>query len=289
MKLKDNFLAIKFHQNKDFQKYFIDGLMTDEWREVIYKSGYNEMDWHYRGEAMREMASSKEQKLYYISTKVQEHAKFVKFDKIELSWFKNIGTKHATYILNKNEFYRFWINGDKSIHISYFKSSEPIITLGEAFLVPPGLESLSDIPICKWDAFVIRYDEFKDGFMPMIPGIEKNVQENFVKLLLFIEMATISYKMILPNQKIKIQDLIGGRTENKIINESGVNVVYVDTSWNKTLYVNGIFAVNGHIRIQPYFSKLNPKFKMIWIDEYEKQGYLRRASKLKEEGHSEVI
>lgn len=275
MRLKDNFLAVKFHLRKDYQEYFVKSMLADRFRQLHDSMDWTENDWLLRVDAMKHLAQSLNQKLYYISKNVQEHAKLIKFDKIELDWFRNMEEKHNTYILNQNEFYRFWINPGKSIHISYFKAPEPL-----RYGFVDGING-NDIPVNEWKVFVIRFDE-KSSYIAGVADVPTEVRENFVKLLLFVEMAGVTLKTLKPNERFKIQNLVGGRFDNKVLNETGVNVIYVDTNWNKTLLVHGAFDVEPHFRVQPYGPRANPIYKVIWIEGYSKKGYSKRAGKLRD-------
>lgn len=51
------------------------------------------------------------------------------------------------------------------------------------------------------------------------------------------------------------------------------NVHYITSNYITNLYIEGVFKVSGHWRLQPY---KNTK-KLIWINEFKKQGYTRKA------------
>lgn len=278
MKLQKDFTAILFHSSQRLQKFFIDAMMTENILAQLSSE-----DVIMRRDAMENIANSYNNKIYYITNKVQEHAKLIKFDKIDLGWFRNLKTKHATYILNKKEFFRFWINEEKSLHIGYFRVDDSYgdvtletITNGQ---IPPSMKGLEKFPMIAWDVFVIRLKDYPNGYMPIIPGQDIDKQKFFVQLLMFIELSGVIIHQIAPNQKINLNPGGGRNFDNKIKNESGTNVTLVDTSWNKTLIVAGEFAVSGHLRIQPCGHK-RQDYKFAWIEEYKKSGYIRRAPKL---------
>lgn len=250
MKLKNDFLGIAFHLLKDFRQFFYNSMMSKS-----FTTGLEPEEVIMRKTAMENIASSAQNKVFYITKNVQDHAKLIKFDKINLSWFKKIKTKHVTYILNKNEFFRFWVNEGDAIHVMYGTVDDkyPGVTLGDTYGddIPTHLKTLKDLPIAKWDVFVIRLKDSINGYMPEIPCQNPEDKKLFVQLLLFIELSTVTIKMLAPNQKI-IVPVHEKSQNNRVKNESGTGVIYVDTTWNKTLIVSGEFDVRGHIRIQPY-------------------------------------
>ncbi len=54
------------------------------------------------------------------------------------------------------------------------------------------------------------------------------------------------------------------------------DVEIVDSGWYRTLVRDGDFGVSGHFRLQPY-GPLNSLRKLIWIKDFVKHGYVRKA------------
>lgn len=61
-----------------------------------------------------------------------------------------------------------------------------------------------------------------------------------------------------------------------IFNNSKLNITFCDTLWKQRVCTEG-FKVRGHFRLQPYGEKRG-KVRLIWIEEFEKQGYNRKAT-----------
>lgn len=280
MKLQNNYAAVAFHQSKDFQQYFVESMMEKKLIEDI-RLKYSEESVIERKNAMEQIASSNKNRLFYISKKVQEHADLIKFEKINLGWLRNLNEQHGTYILSKNEFYKFWVNKGTSVHITHFYPDLTYSGTIKEILgnkIPKKFMSISNLPVMKWDTFVVRLKEYPNGHMPVDPESNNTAKEFFVKLLMFIELSEIVYHEIKPNQKVNVSPTPGRNFDNKIKNETGVDVTFVTTGWNKILVVNGEFTVSGHLRIQPY-GPMRSDYKLIWIEEYKKRGYIRRAIK----------
>lgn len=72
-----------------------------------------------------------------------------------------------------------------------------------------------------------------------------------------------------------------GKTKKtgKITNTSTDPIHIVDSTWNKIIIRTDGFAVRGHFRLQPC-GEANKDRKLIWIDAFEKHGYVRNAKNL---------
>lgn len=90
-----------------------------------------------------------------------------------------------------------------------------------------------------------------------------------VQLLTYLIFGEITEKNLPPNAKADI----GGA---RFLNNSKLNVTFCDTLWKQRINIDG-FKVRGHFRLQPHGEK-SKKRKLIWIEEFEKQGYNRKAT-----------
>jgi len=87
----------------------------------------------------------------------------------------------------------------------------------------------------------------------------------------FIHNCEIEQKVVQPNKKDKING-------QKYFNESKSSVVVLDCKWFTELIRDTPFHVKGHLRWQAHGEK-RAKRKLIWIGDFEKQGYTRKATK----------
>lgn len=69
----------------------------------------------------------------------------------------------------------------------------------------------------------------------------------------------------------------------KYLNETDLDIEYLDSKWFTTLLNSQGFKVRGFFRLQP--KKKNGEWtkELIWIDEFEKQGYNRQAKILNQD------
>lgn len=63
--------------------------------------------------------------------------------------------------------------------------------------------------------------------------------------------------------------------KNHIVNELGLDYYLFDSKWYTEISNNESFLVSGHFRLQPYGDGTK---KMIWINEFSKNGYHRKAT-----------
>lgn len=95
---------------------------------------------------------------------------------------------------------------------------------------------------------------------------------NFVvQILAYLYYGEITNKVLKPKAKTKINSF------SSFLNNSKFPVTYVDSLWKQRVCVNG-FKVRGHFRMQP-FGEDRSKRKLIWIEEFSKEGYNRKATR----------
>lgn len=95
--------------------------------------------------------------------------------------------------------------------------------------------------------------------------------------VLFKKYCDIETKVVEPKRKAV-------NAGKKYLNETDKRITILDSTWFTNLVVSGTFNVSGHLRWQPYGSGLKQK-KLIWIAEYEKEGYTRKAKAIQEDGN----
>lgn len=108
-----------------------------------------------------------------------------------------------------------------------------------------------------------------DGYMS--DGRDASYWQSFIILFcLFKKYCDIETKVVEPkNRRAKV----GG---NKYLNETDKRISILDCTWFTNLVVSGKFGVSGHLRWQRHGPNNSLK-KLIWIDEFEKDGYTRKA------------
>lgn len=114
--------------------------------------------------------------------------------------------------------------------------------------------------------FYFEKDEITKKYSDII-AYEKSVF--VIQLLTYLIFGDITKKHLPPKAKTNI-----GST--RFLNNSKLNITFCDSLWKQRISVDG-FKVRGHFRLQPCGEEWK-KRKLIWIEEFEKQGYNRKAT-----------
>ena len=95
-----------------------------------------------------------------------------------------------------------------------------------------------------------------------------------LKIIMFKKYATVELETIKAGKKKEVKNVERG----KVINEMGIDVTMLDSTWFREIIRNEGFKVRGHFRLQPCKDE-NGEWtrKIIYIEEFEKHGYHRRA------------
>jgi hypothetical protein len=103
----------------------------------------------------------------------------------------------------------------------------------------------------------------------------KKIFTHLILILNFIKYAEIETKIALPNRPIfeGINCLYNNKSKHPI--------EIIDSTWFTTFIKSDAFKVRGHFRLQPCGEGLKDR-KLIWINEFQKEGYTREAKKPQE-------
>jgi len=94
--------------------------------------------------------------------------------------------------------------------------------------------------------------------------------------ILFKKYASIETKYIQANKKLK-------DTHCKYVNDTNVGITHLDSKWFTTIVKSDGFKVRGHFRFQPKKKDGEWTKELIWINEFQKDGYTAPARKLAHE------
>lgn len=95
----------------------------------------------------------------------------------------------------------------------------------------------------------------------------------FMDYYLFIKYAEIETKYLKANQKIR-------DVTCKYINDTSMNIKILDSTWFTNLVKSDAFKVRGHFRLQPKKKEGEWTKELIWINDFQKEGYTKRAGKI---------
>lgn len=96
----------------------------------------------------------------------------------------------------------------------------------------------------------------------------------YFKLMIFKKYASVDLVFIEKGKKKKTNLVDKG----KIINDTNLDIIYLDSTWFREIVRTEGFKVRGHFRLQPYKDE-NGQWtrRIIYINEFEKHGYHRKA------------
>jgi hypothetical protein len=101
---------------------------------------------------------------------------------------------------------------------------------------------------------------------------EISVIADIFSLILFLKYCDLEIKEVKGNSKAV-------HISTKYVNETKNNIQILDSTWFTTLVKSDSFHVRGHFRFQPCGQALKDR-KLIWISDYDKEGYTRQAKVL---------
>jgi hypothetical protein len=121
--------------------------------------------------------------------------------------------------------------------------------------------------ISKADRVIFHIgDRYREHYGSEAPH---HIISQLVYLVGFLKFCEIETKVLKPKEKLREKGV-------RYFNETKSNIEILDSTWFTNLVVSGSFNVEGHFRWQPYGPGLSMK-KLIWINEFKKQGYTRKA------------
>lgn len=108
----------------------------------------------------------------------------------------------------------------------------------------------------------------------------RSMNKSVIAFLCFKKYAEVSEKVIKKKS--------GSEAFNfKYVNNTNKNITVMDSTWFTTLIQTEGFNVRGHFRLQPVGEGRKER-KLIWINDFQKNGYVREAGKLKHEASGHI-
>jgi hypothetical protein len=260
MKLNNTFLAVKWEKDSFMKSFYREKHMSNETMmsdaAMANAGSFEKMAWRLgREEIVDEMCRSKGVKIFYLTHTAQDAASHIKYAIANMKWLRQIKDQRSIYVTGKDEFYRFTKEDDRIMVLQYSRAETG--TLGEWI---------------GYEGFAL---DLKEEELKMLPTQDQDIAHRFIKLLMFIEMTKTEVVKVAPQQKV----VYGKGGDDKLFNDTGLNNVFlVNATWNKIIVVQGDFKVRGHFRVQPC-GVGRKDYKLIWIEEFMKGSFVRRAGK----------
>lgn len=216
-----------------------------------------------------EITSIEKIPVYYLTAPFTKAFEMAKNKLIDSNLWKNIEDQTYCLLVNKESFL-INIKNDKpheilDLKIFHFAESDIFASYGECSLIYD-------------DELTLRLGPFT-GFISVnldeTPVSLTNLAGTWALMNLFIKYAEIQTKELTPKSKNKDINC-------KYINDTKTRVTMLDSTWFTTLVKSDAFKVRGHFRLQPKKKDGEWIKELIWINDFGKGGYTRKAGILQQ-------
>jgi len=196
-----------------------------------------------------------------------------------------VSVKDSLEILAKQEHYNvILLLPNKDIYFAFVRVNFDIGSVNYYVgIYNKTYKKISEMGCCELNSFkdATRYERgfyYLDRVHPNVASNIHDTLELLIALKVFLENKHVDVKCINKSRnqnKVKIQG-------NNIINDKlPIKINVLDSTYFTTIMRLEGFNVSGHFRLQPCGKKKEKK-KLIWINDFEKKGYVRQAGKLRE-------
>jgi len=139
------------------------------------------------------------------------------------------------------------------------KTSAPVLYASK----DKGIPDLAWVSKEAQSALNISFDE--------IQKLPVRMFRDFLYIALFKQYAEVETKFIASGKRVK--DI-----NTKYVNDSRIDLTFLNSKWFTNLVKSDAFKVRGHFRLQPYKNEKGQLFKkIIWIEDFMKEGYTSPA------------
>lgn len=116
---------------------------------------------------------------------------------------------------------------------------------------------------------------------------KKETPTNFFLLLNLFNVQLLFFKAF---AQVEIKHLLAGQKEHffecNYENNTYTGITFLDSKWFTTLVKSDAFKVRGHFRLQPKKENGQWTKELIWISDFQKEGYTAPARKLLQNGNA---
>lgn len=147
-----------------------------------------------------------------------------------------------------------------------------------------------DMPNNNWKFFEVRFDNqlhlmanseseygFETSYQKQPDGtLIENAFATVVGYHLFKKYAKVEVKEVANHSKFTDKTAINPEF-SKVMNDTSFDITMMDSTWFTTIVRNERFKVRGHFRLQPKKKDGEWTKELIYINEYQKNGYHRQA------------
>lgn len=257
-----NHIAYRFLCDEDFPMEMLEGTYPEEYAKYGKDKKIEDINME-KLTSYYDLLVNKQAKNYYITDSVLRNLELLKLEKEEnghYNWgvFRNLAIKSKwTFVFPDNTLLRMKV----------YENS-----IAFCFLQFEFHDKKKGIGRSKWENFFV--DRLTGDLCDHFGTNAMNKIEDFIYSFLCFMFLTENDEVVLhPNQSH------GTRRTGKIVNELKIPLTIVNSRWNITTIRNEGFAVSGHFRLQPCGAGRIDR-KLIFIEPFEKKGYVRTAKSI---------
>lgn len=197
-------------------------------------------------------------KKYHFSDSIRKYAQDY-FDKLT-HLIPEIKESNKTIVMKSGHYYEYFIKSFKDKKVTQIRLT---------------INGFIKEIICHLNHGDFKMDVIVPNELTHLDSVILSFCKEITAIELFTQYSEITIKLLPPNDQI--WDGYNCLYNNKT--ESDINIV--DLTWFATLIKSDAFKVRGHFRLQP-FGESRKERKLIWINEFQKEGYTREAKILHE-------
>lgn len=123
---------------------------------------------------------------------------------------------------------------------------------------------------------VVEIELVNDNKQYWVESLVMNEVRIMIEYFIFCKYAQIEERVLSPKEKFRDKNC-------KYFNDSKSNITILNSAWFTNLVKSDAFKVRGHFRLQPKKKDGEWTKELIWINDFQKEGYTAPARKLKED------
>jgi len=262
-----NHIGYRFLKDDELAVEMVQATYPTEFKEMLEAENKDEIEISTKVQTFYNFMVPRNQKAYYITKTVLDKLDLLKIKKIntdgvgkhyDWTFFKNLKNQKLTFIFPDNSLLRMEITKDIIMFCQVNHSGEKLD---------------NDKNNLYWVMFYVdritgkQCDHFSHDDV-------KKIEKFVYSLMAFFFLSENEMVIVEPGKKY------GTRKTGKLINTfPNTPVTIVDSKWNITSIRTEGFGVSGHFALR-WTGKGRAFPKMIFIEPYQKKGYMRKAKKL---------
>jgi len=206
-------------------------------------------------------------KKYHFSDTVRQYAQY-NFEKLT-HLIPEIKDSNKTIVIKSGNYYEYHIKSFKEKNLTQIR----LIINGFVGKRVPDSNVWSGEIICNFNHGTFKMDALVPNELSYLDEVIMSFCKEIAAIELFIQYSEITTKILPPKEQIWNSHtcVYNNKTQD--------DITIIDLTWFTNLVKSDAFKVRGHFRLQPHGEGMKER-KLIWINEFQKEGYIRGAKML---------